>query len=324
VGPVTEPAPGNPLARCALAYAERGWPVLPLWWPAAGRCACGMSDCDSVGKHPIGDLAPRGLHDATPDPNVVAAWWGTGPRANVGIRTGAESGVVVLDVDGQAGRQAVRGLVAQHGRFDAVWARTGSGGWHAYLGHPGVPVPNSAGRVGEGLDVRGDGGYVVAPPSLHASARRYRWIDAQAERIALGAGELPPMPDWLVERAAAPERERPASQPARLHPGRESSYAATAIEREAMDVARAPAGQRNDRLNRAAFRLGQLVGAGLVDETTVLEALVEAGLMAGPSERKIRSTIRSGLRAGMSRPRQVEVERHGLAPEASDREAEAC
>jgi hypothetical protein len=98
-----------------------------------------------------------------------------------------------------------------------------------------------------------------------------------------------------------------------------SAYAAAAIERETLDVALAPAGQRNERLNRAAFKLGQLVGAGLVDEATVTEALVAAGLSAGPGEGKIRSTVRRGLRAGMSEPRSVELD---AAP--AGHEAEPC
>ena len=84
------------------------------------------------------------------------------------------------------------------------------------------------------------------------------------------------------------------------------AYGATALEREARDVARAAAGQRNHRLNRAAFRIGQLVGAGLVGETAALDALVAAGLRAGPGERKIRSTVQRALHAGMRHPRPVE------------------
>jgi Bifunctional DNA primase/polymerase, N-terminal len=185
------------LQRAALAYAERGWLVLPLWWPSpSGWCACGPHDCDSVGKHPIPRLAPHGLHDATTRMDTISAWWRSVP-ANVGIRTGAESGLVVLDVDGRAGLLALRALALSHTTFQASWARTGSGGWHAYFAHPGTPVPSSAGRLGQGLDVRGEGGYVVAPPSLHGSGRRYRWASPQ------GAGDVPPLPGWLLEETAA-------------------------------------------------------------------------------------------------------------------------
>lgn len=302
----------NPQGEMARGYTERGWAVLPLWWPAAGDCACGLPDCDSVGKHPIRRLVPHGLLDASSAAETVHEWWRSYPHANIGIRTGGRSGLVVLDIDDEAGRLALRGLVACHGSFEARWVRTGSGGWHAYFAHPGSPVPNSAGRLGDGLDVRGERGYVVAPPSLHRSNRRYRWSEAEP-------GRLPDMPAWLVALTTSPAGVRPESQPVRLRPDDVPRYAVAAIEREAREVATAPTGQRNDRLNLAAFRLGQLVGAGLAEEAIVTDALVTAGLAAGPGDRKIRSTIRSGIRAGRRQPRQVVL--HGPRP---GRETNPC
>jgi hypothetical protein len=266
---------------------------------------------------------PRGLHDATTAGAAVDAWWRARPHANVGIRTGAESGLVVLDVDGAAGAEALRDLVAQHGRFDAWWARTGSGGWHAYLAHPDETVPNSTKRVGPGLDVRGDGGYVVAPPSVHASLNPYRW--------STGPGTVPPMPGWLVEAARSPAAEHAPSQPIRVHDERVSAYVAAAVEGEAGEVATTPAGQRNNRLNLAAYRLGRLVAGGHVAEGTATAALQSAAQQAGLSEHEALTTIRSGLRAGMRSPRDIDVDR---APSAATRpptearrreqEAEAC
>jgi hypothetical protein len=287
------------LVEQARAYARRGWAVLPLWWPTATRdCACGLPDCESTGKHPVRRLVPHGLRDASADLEAIEEWWRLYPHANVGIRTGASSGLVVLDVDGEAGRLAVRGQVAHHGRFDAVWVQTGSRGWHAYFAHPGGSVPNSAGRLGVGLDVRGDGGYVVAPPSRHRSGGTYRWIDAR------GAGKLPLAPGWLLELAVLAD-QRP--QPVRLLSDDVLAYASAALASELREVAEAPPGQRNHQLNRSAFKLGQLIGARLLDEAAVTAALVAAGLSAGPGERKIRSTVRRGLQAGIRQPRQVVV-----------------
>ena len=291
------PGASTPHLEQALAYARRGWLVLPLWWPdARGDCACGLSDCESAGKHPIRRLTPHGLHDASNREKVVEDWWRQHPQANIGVRTGGGSGIVVLDVDGEPGRLALRGLIAHHDRLLARWAQSGPGGWHAYFAHPGTTVPNSAGRLGVGLDVRGDGGYVVAPPSLHHSRRRYRWLGEPAE--------LPALPRWLLAIAAAPVHER-SPLPLWLLPEDAHAYATAALRAEAREVTLAPPGQRNDRLNRAAFKLGQLVGAELIPELAVSEALLAAGLAAGPGERKIRATIRSGLRAGMLQPRQV-------------------
>jgi Bifunctional DNA primase/polymerase, N-terminal len=297
-GDLEQPEP-LALQRAALAYAARGWLVLPLWWPTpSGWCACGLPDCDSVGKHPIPRLAPHGLHDATTRMDTVSAWWRSIP-ANVGIRTGAASGLVVLDVDGRAGLLALRALVVSHTTFQASWVRTGSGGWHAYFAHPGTPVPSSAGRLGQGLDVRGEGGYVVAPPSLHGSGRCYRWANLQ------NAGDVPPLPGWLLDLAAPPPPAGSISGQVLLRSDDVDAYAAAALECEAREVAQAPPGRRNHRLNRAAFRVGQLVGAGLLEETAAAAALVAAGLEAGPGERKIRSTVSRGLEAGKRQPRQI-------------------
>lgn len=295
-----------PLRKRALAYAEHGWLVLPLWWPTrTGDCACGLPDCDRIGKHPIRRLVPHGLYDATTQGELVNDWWRSFPDANVAIRTGAESGVVVLDVDGEAGRLALRGLVACHALFQARWVRTGSGGWHAYFAHPGTTVPNSAGRLGEGLDVRGDGGYAVAPPSRHTTYRRYRWI--VVDGVVGEERSLPSMPGWLVDLVTIREEADTEPQPVCLRTEDVSAYGLAALQQEAGAVAQAPVGQRNHQLNRAAFKIGQLVGAGVVQEPIAVEALVAAGLAAGPGERKIRSTVRRAIRAGMSQPRRLVI-----------------
>jgi Bifunctional DNA primase/polymerase, N-terminal len=247
----------------------------------------------SPGKHPLGALVPRGLEQATTDPTVIDAWWSAHPAANVGVRTGSRSGLVVLDVDGEAGAASLRSLVARHGRFAAVWVRTGSGGWHAYFSRPEHEVRNSTGRLGPGLDVRGDGGYVVAPPSLHASGRRYRWAPAIPRR-------LPPMPAWMWQPTMVGPRAglRPVDLEREV-----AAYVVAAVEREAREVAIARPGRRNDRLNVAAWRLGQLVGAGLVSESSITDVLMAAADAAGLPEREARATVRSGLTAGMLHPR---------------------
>ncbi|HLH70553.1 MAG TPA: bifunctional DNA primase/polymerase [Candidatus Dormibacteraeota bacterium] len=288
------PAPPGLLLRAAQRYAARGWPVLPLCWPLpGGACACGHPDCSSPGKHP---LVRRGLHAASADPERVRRWWGRWPWANVGIRTGAASGLLVLDVDGEAGLASLRALAREHGRLRAAWARSGSGGWHAYLRLPeGRRVPSSVGRLGPGLDVRAEGSTIVAPPSLHASGRRYRWL-----RPAL---EPPPAPAWLLELAAPPP-PLPAPPPVLAGP-RAGRYVEAAIRGEAEAVARAPVGTRNQRLNLAAFRLGRLVAAGLADEVAVREALLAAADAAGLPRRESLATVRSGLGAGMRAPRTL-------------------
>jgi len=169
-----------PALRSALAYAAKGWPVLPLHSPIGSSpigpgCSCGQASCG--GKHP---RSRHGFHDATIDPQVIKAWWARWPDAGVGIRTGSASGLVVIDVDPAHGGQAsFNALLQDHGGLRQVplRVRTGGDGWHLYFAHPGGSLPNDAGRrLGPGLDVRGDGGYVVAPPSIHQSTKPYRWV----------------------------------------------------------------------------------------------------------------------------------------------------
>ncbi len=153
--------------EAALAYARRGWPVFPIWPIRNRRCACGTGCGRDAGKHPIGRLAPHGVHDATTESMIITRWWADTPDANIGIATGAVSGIIVLDVDGEDGEASLAALEREHGSLpETPTALTGKGR-HLYFAHPGVPVPNRT-RVAPGLDVRGDGGYVVAPPSTHA------------------------------------------------------------------------------------------------------------------------------------------------------------
>lgn len=156
----------------ATAYARASLAVFPLHSINDGRCTCGKADCGSPGKHP---LTKRGLLEATSDPTQVHAWFQRWPWANIGIRTGqASGGLVVLDVDGPEGMAELRALVARFGLLPrSPTARTGRG-IHVFF-RCDSPVKSSARGK---LHVRGEGGYIVASGSLHASGRRYEWIDS--------------------------------------------------------------------------------------------------------------------------------------------------
>ncbi|MDQ6617393.1 MAG: bifunctional DNA primase/polymerase [Actinomycetota bacterium] len=258
----------------AERYAARGWAVLPL---RPGT------------KLPA---TAHGLHDASTDLASIRRWWSRWPSANVGIATGARSGVVVLDVDPPTGFESLRLLEVEHGPLPAGrQVKTPRGGLHLYFSHDGDAVPNSAGRLGRGLDVRGDGGYVVAPPSTLIGGRRY---------TATATGELPPWPAWAALR---PPVARPVPPRAmRVLPG--GRYAQAALNGEVENVRGAPVGRRNDTLNSSAFRLGQLVGAQVLDAGIAAQALLYAALDAGLGEGEARATILSGLNAGAGAPRQ--------------------
>jgi hypothetical protein len=157
------------LAEWAAKYAAAKLPVLPLHSIRDGRCTC-RTDCGrNAGKHPV---TRHGKDDATADPSQVAAWWERWPWANIGIRIPA--GLVALDVDPRnSGAVALAELTHRHGRLpQTLTARTGAGGLHIWLAYAG---PARA-QLRRGVDVKVSSGYVVAPPSIHASGRRYEWI----------------------------------------------------------------------------------------------------------------------------------------------------
>ena len=280
----------------ALDYARRGWPVFPCHAPIAGGCSCGLRGCASPGKHP---RVVRGLHEATTDVVTIAGWWQRWPRANVAIRTGVVSGLVVIDVDPpHGGGDSLATLTARHGPLPWTMAvRTGSGGTHLYLAHPGGQVRNTAGtRLGTGIDVRGDGGYVIAPPSVHVSGACYSWSNPVAETA-------PPVPAWLVERLRPPAPRSAPTPDIRIDPATATAWARSALEREVELVRSAPIGQRNMTLNRAAFSLGQIVSGGGLDADEVEAVLLGSANAVGLGDDEARRTIASGMSAGSRRPR---------------------
>jgi KaiC/GvpD/RAD55 family RecA-like ATPase len=181
------------LLKAALYYAGRGWHVFPVHSLVGGRCDCGKSDCQNPGKHP---RTRNGLNDATTNPATIKEWWQKWTYANVGIRCGAVSGLVVIDVDPRhGGDESLFDLAGAHGNLPhTVEALTGGGGRHILFRHPGVKVKTAKNVLGAGLDIRADGGYVVASPSLHASGNRYQWEPScLPSQTALAA-----LPDWML------------------------------------------------------------------------------------------------------------------------------
>jgi len=148
----------NVMLRAALAYAaEFGWPVLPL---------------KPRSKEP---LTEHGSFDATTDSEVIKAWWKRWPRANVGIATGRK--FFVGDVDAKnGGDESLESLELKHGKLpDTRQQQTGGGGRQYLFTLPDFVVHNSESAIAPGIDVRGVGGYIVAPPSIHPNGRQYVW-----------------------------------------------------------------------------------------------------------------------------------------------------
>ncbi len=189
----------GPLLKAALAYAASGWPVFPCHAPAAGGCTCGLPACVSPAKHP---RTEHGFLDATREEARIREWWTRWPAANVAIATGARSDLLVLDVDPRhGGDETLREMERRHGPLPPTpEVLTGGGGRHLYFQHPATKVASSAGAAGPGLDIKADGGYVVAPGSVHQSGKTYRWgVGSHPNDVPLA-----PAPLWLL--AACQER----------------------------------------------------------------------------------------------------------------------
>jgi hypothetical protein len=171
----------------ALALANRGMHVFP---------------CLARDKVPA---TGRGHLEATTAASVITEWWSLIPNANIGLATGAVSGVFVVDVDGLEAETELRKIEAELGLLPPTVEVITNRGRHLYFRHPGDgQVRCTQGAIAPGIDTRGDGGYVLAPPSVHPSGRRYCWsVDSGAE--------FTDAPEWLIEKIGAPAGRRSAT-----------------------------------------------------------------------------------------------------------------
>ncbi len=240
----------------ALAWARQGRPVFPV----------------GADKRP---LTKHGLHDATTDPDRIGHYWTAHPTANIAVRTGEPSGLVVLDIDGQDGADSLHDLEREHGRLPTTASVvTPRRGQHFYFAWPGVPIKTTARKIAPGIDIRGDGGYVLVPPSRTA-AGIYEYDE-------LG---LRPMPAWLIELAHDDRRTPGGAAPP-------DAWARTF--RDGI-----PEGERNARLTSVAGYLLRRYVA--VEFTTDLVQMVNATRCRPPLpvaevDQIINSVARSELR----------------------------
>lgn len=197
----------------ALEYAARfRWHVFPVQPSPDGECTCVKGEaCPHPGKHPDFDLTRHGFKDASPYQDSIKSWWDRKPGAKVGLRCGALSSVVVVDVDPRNGAdESLRGLDTAHGPIpETVESLTGGGGRHLFFRHPGGKVANAV--LAPGVELKGDESCVTLPPSLHASGRNYAWCKGRSP------WDLQPakLPAWvLVSLARGSETvQSPRSEP---------------------------------------------------------------------------------------------------------------
>ena len=169
-----------------------------------------------------------GFYKATTNPATVRRWWLACPDYNVAIRTGIASGVWVFDADGDAGATSLADLEAAHGPLPDTLISVTSNGCHFWFRYT-CPIPCSADRVSRGLDVRGDGGYVLAPPSVHPDGAIYRWMNSRPLAVA---------PDWLIHLTRKPPPGPITSKIVSTQPGCTDAYGKAALEHEIAALAR--------------------------------------------------------------------------------------
>lgn len=197
------------MRKHARAYIRRGWSIVQLWWPTSiGVCACPKGNrCGNVGKHPMYDGWSKhpmktGLE--------IDLYWSRYPNANIGIVTGAASGLIVLDIDPlHGGWSSLSDIVKAHGRIpDTIISVTGSLGRHILFKHPGRgdDIKNAEGFM-QGVDIRGDGGQIVAPPSLHGNGRRYCWHE-DGHPARMNMSDIPSWVYTFLEMKDLAQRQR--------------------------------------------------------------------------------------------------------------------
>lgn len=277
------PSPRNAkkLLDCALEYAQRGLHVFP----------CGID------KRP---LTKGGLYDATTEPEKIRRLWRRWPNASIAAPTGSINGTWVLDVDrpkkpGDAdGLKSLEELEAKYGELPhTTRQRTGGGGDQFFFEWTGQEIRNSAGKVAPGIDVRGEGGYVILPPSAHPSGEQYEWC----VRYSLAEA-----PEWLVDLAMG--RPKPEALP-RKEGLVTTPYGQAALLDETRKLRAAPEGQRNETLNKCGFALGQLIAGGELDESEATTMLNSTAQSIGLETREVQATIRSGIESGKREPRSA-------------------
>lgn len=294
--------------QAALAYAARGWRVFPLHnLTRGGRCSCGKASCtNNAAKHP---RTAQGFKDASDREAVIQTWWQQWPIANIGIPTGGRNGLIVLDVDPRHnGLASLDTLQQRYGALPTTLsASTGGGGKHYFFAHPGGDVLlrslNDLDGL-SGIDIKADGGYIVAAPSLHASGAYYAWdtTDGTASPLSDATGELPivPAPEWLLALLSRPRGNAGTFASQTAHDRRPNDGSAASADQDgrywlSRALERAHEGTRNE----TGFWLAcQLRDAGLAELDAEGVMAEYAASVPGPdySDHEALSSLRQAYR----------------------------
>jgi hypothetical protein len=189
------------LYKAAVAYVQvLDWSVFPLHSIHNGQCTCGKKECKNIGKHP---RTINGLKDATTDTSIIKKWWNQWSNSNIGIPTGQINGFIAVDIDPRhGGNESLDELISIYGELpETVVAITGGGGRHILFKHPKRLVGNKTGIL-PGIDIKGDGGYIIVSPSNHHTGGTYEWeLSSRPTKV-----QLAEIPEWLMNMIVEPNK----------------------------------------------------------------------------------------------------------------------
>jgi putative DNA primase/helicase len=243
---------------------------------------------------------------ATRDRNKAFKYFRRHPEQNYGVLLGGPANIFVIEFDGSEGEASLKKLIEINGPLPVTLTVVTHRGRHHYVSAPpGFRVRNSVGRVAKGIDIRGESGFVLGAGSVHPSGDVYRF------RVGRGPDEvkIARAPAWLlraIRKTTLPSETTPVTvtlTPADLN--RVKAYAEAARQRELDRLSKAPKHQRNDTLNKCAFKLGQFLPFEVLDRQTIAQQLAQVAAQIGLAEAEIHRTIESGLKAGSRYPRRL-------------------
>ncbi len=274
----------NQLLASLKLFARNGIKILPI----APRS-----------KEPMGGYSSRKTFTSWEE---IVAFFKRNSEANFAAATGSMSGFFAVDVDGATGIAAMKKLIAESGGLGKSPRVKTPRGFHFWYRCPEIAVKNSASKIAPHIDVRGAGGYVLLPGGIGPNGEKYRFLNG----YGLNGLSIGPAPDWLAALVVATPKPSTtacdsAEQPGNMAP--RANYGTATLRAESNRMRALREGRRYDGLNKAAFRMGQVIAAGSLDESDAGTELLGAAPSTGLSEAESTATIGSGLSAGKRSPR---------------------
>ncbi len=292
-----QPEPNSPAGELALSYVAQQIPVFPCRHEAEEIIDQSSGEIDTRGEKT--PLLNNGFLGATLNAGLVERTWRRYPNALIGAATGSKARFFALDIDnkpgGSNGYEWLAAMEEKHGPLPAT-ARslTANGGMHLLFKY--VDGVRNRGALGAGVDIRGEGGYIIMPGSVMADGREYRWADKTRE--------IADAPDWLLDLLKPKTAQADTYRGLPTPTGSNHAYVDASVDAELRDLAAVPMGAgRNNALNDSAFALGRWVGGGHISESDARAWLQDVARGWGRDWAKCCKTIENGLKAGIMDPR---------------------